>query len=409
MPHVRKREYITPSRDFELQYVEVIQRHHKRTPYNTNTFFKEDVTWDCTEGGQIHGGRGPRGPSADVSQIQWNSLNDQNNPWSTSVGPGFAGSNCQFPAITPEGLEDSRTHGQDLREVYASRLGLKSKHDPSQATIRVTNNVITSQVAAGLTKGLFPDTPLSDPVQVVVQQSGVDSLEPTYKCSPADSIRSAYTGNNPDWTKHLTAASSLFDKLDRVSGIAKDDTAGWHTSFDHYYDNLSAKQCHSKSLPCSTNDTSLCVSQDEANTVYRLGNYEYSFYFRDAVNSTAYSALHFGAWFVELKARLEGKIHGSNRLKYYHNIGHDGSMAPLMGFLQIDKMVWPGMGSEAVFELYKNSKRNGGYFIRVLWSGQPMNTSTPLGRLDMIPVEKFFDYIDTMVGSGAELFAACNP
>jgi hypothetical protein len=37
-----------------------------------------------------------------------------------------------------------------------------------------------------------------------------------------------------------------------------------------------------------------------------------------------------------------------------------------------------------VFELYK--KQNA-YFLRVLWGGQPMKTSTPMGTLDMIPVE----------------------
>ena len=29
MPHVRSREYIVPSPEYELRYVEVIQRHHK--------------------------------------------------------------------------------------------------------------------------------------------------------------------------------------------------------------------------------------------------------------------------------------------------------------------------------------------------------------------------------------------
>jgi hypothetical protein len=29
-----------------------------------------------------------------------------------------------------------------------------------------------------------------------------------------------------------------------------------------YYDNMSAKQCHGKSLPCNVNATSQCVSQD---------------------------------------------------------------------------------------------------------------------------------------------------
>lgn len=43
MPHVRAEEYQTPQEGYDLVYVEVIQRHHKRTPYASNTFFKEDT------------------------------------------------------------------------------------------------------------------------------------------------------------------------------------------------------------------------------------------------------------------------------------------------------------------------------------------------------------------------------
>lgn len=42
MPHVRSEEYQVP-RGHDLVYVEVIQRHHKRTPYASNTFFHEDI------------------------------------------------------------------------------------------------------------------------------------------------------------------------------------------------------------------------------------------------------------------------------------------------------------------------------------------------------------------------------
>ena len=42
---------------------------------------------------------------------------------------------------------------------------------------------------------------------------------------------------------------------------------------------------------------------------------------------------------------------------------------------------------QVVFELY--SAQNTEYFIRVLWGGQPMKTSTPLGVLDMIPLADF--------------------
>ncbi|KAJ6606452.1 phosphoglycerate mutase-like protein [Mycena vulgaris] len=404
MPHVRAREYKTPSHEYTLEYVEVIQRHHKRTPYASNTFFKEDVSWSCTGEGPIHGAKGPSGLSSDVTEIQWQAYRNTQNPWTNSVGPGFVDTTCQLPQITTEGLADSHIHGSDLRSVYASRLGLGQRLDPSIAQIRVTNNDITSQVAGGLVKGLFPGT---DNAAVIIQSSTYDSLEPVYSCPTADSIRSAYTSGSTNWTIHLTAAASLYAKLESVSGIAAADTAGWHSSFDHFYDNMSAKQCHGKNLPCSVNDTSLCVTQDEANTVFRLGNWEYSYYFRDAPNSALYSALHYGAWFLELRAHLAAAVAGQSKIKYFHNIAHDGSVSPVLGFLQIANMVWPGMGSEVVFELYKSKKQNA-HFLRVLWGGQPMVTSTPMGTLDMIPVETMLEYIDSMVGSGSDLYAACH-
>ncbi|KAI5827055.1 phosphoglycerate mutase-like protein [Schizophyllum commune Tattone D] len=398
MPHLRAEEYATPPGEYELKYVEVIHRHHKRTPYASNTFFKEDVEWQCEGEGVVHYVKSPSGPGADPAVIQWNAFTDDQNPWTSSVGPGFVGTNCQLPQITAEGLQDSYQHGVDLRSVYADIFGWNDTLDTETVKIRVTNNVITSQVAGGVLRGLFPG--VSD-VQVHVQPEGIDSLEPQYPCAAADDVRAAYTtgDNGTEWQDHLNATAPLFAKLDAVSGVEQEDDAGWHTWFDHYYDNLSAKQCHGKSLPCSVNDTALCVTQEEANEVYRLGNWEYSYLYRDAANSTLYSALKYGAWVLELRAHLEGAITGES------TVAHDGSISALLGFLQISKMVWPGMGSEIVFELYEKS---GEHFIRVLFGGQPLETSTPLGTLHLIPVEMFIDYIDSMLGSGSELYAACQ-
>lgn len=210
--------------------------------------------------------------------------------------------------------------------------------------------VITSQVLGALLAGMYPLAELGS-YKALVQPSSYDSLEPTYSCPAASTIYNSYTGSNPAYQAHLLAAKSLYKKLDSVSGISSPDTAGWHVSFDHYFDNLSAKLCHQKKLPCSLNDTSICVTQAEANEVFRLGNYEYSYFWRDAPLSIDYSRLHFGAWFVELRAHLEGSMNGSDPMLYRHNVAHDGSIAPLLSILQISEMVWPGMGSEVVFEL----------------------------------------------------------
>lgn len=182
------------------------------------------------------------------------------------------------------------------------------------------------------------------------------------------------------------------------------------------YDNLSAKQCHQLPLPCSVNSTDTCVSQDDANTIYRLGHYEYAYRWRGAANSTLYSALKMGAWFTELRAHLQTAAEGGSKLKYLHkyvlrvrwadgSFAHDGSISPVLGLLQIAYPVWPGMGSEVVFELWQNED-DAAHYVRVLWSGQPLQTSTPLGTLDMVKLEDFDAYLEDTIP--ADLVAACQ-
>ena len=90
---------------------------------------------------------------------------------------------------------------------------------------------------------------------------------------------------------------------------------------------------------------------------------------------------------------------GSSGIIYRHNVAHDGSMSRLLSILQIEKMVWPGMGSEVVFELYS---KGGCYFVRVLWGGQVLKSANPsLGLMDMLPVASLLTYIDGLVGKMA--------
>jgi len=91
-------------------------------------------------------------------------------------------------------------------------------------------------------------------------------------------------------------------------------------------------------------------------------------------------------------------------VKYRHNVAHDGSIARLLSILQIEVMVWPGMGSEVVFEVYKDSTNSSEYYMRVLWKGQVLRSSNPsLGVLDMVPLDTFLGYFDGLVGVDASL------
>ncbi|KAF2709532.1 phosphoglycerate mutase-like protein [Pleomassaria siparia CBS 279.74] len=413
MPHVRPEEYPVADEEYRLEYVEVIHRHHKRTPYASNTFPKELSSWNCSDEGLFYYGRPLDAASNSSATTYWSVYTTDSNPFAPT---GFNGT-CQFPQITKEGLDDSWQHGKDLYNVYHDLLRFLPDEMGDQVTYRVTNNVITSQVAGMLIEGMYKPS-ATTPLRI--QPSSIDSLEPAYSCPAASTLSSSYgvgsTASN--WTAHLTAAKPLFSTLDAISGVASDST-DWHKSFDHYYDNLSARQCHAKPLPCNINDTTTtttttttkCVSQEQANKVYRLGQYEYSFIYRDSPQSLKASIGSYGVFVSELAQNIRDRISdGSNPVIYRHNVAHDGSVSRLLSILQVEHMVWVGMGSEVVFEIYskkgdgekKKKKKKKKRYLRILWGGQVLESSNPsLGRVDMLDVDVFLGYVDGLVGKRA--------
>ncbi|KAF2110199.1 histidine acid phosphatase-like protein [Lophiotrema nucula] len=396
MPHVRAQEYPRASQEFQLEYVEVIHRHHKRTPYASNTFPKESYSWSCSDEGLFYYGQ-PLQPIGNASaSTYWSVYTSESNPFAPT---GFLGT-CQFPQISKGGLDDSWQHGKDLYGVYHDILHFLPSDIGDKVNYRVTNNVITSQVAGMLVDGMFAP---SKTVPLRIQPTSVDSLEPAYTCAAASTLFSSYgVGSTAaNWMAHLSAAKSLFDSLDAISGIAF-DSVDWHKSFDHYYDNLSARQCHAKPLPCNINDTSKCVTQEQANEVYRIGQYEYSFIYRDSPQSLQASTASYGVFLAELAQNIRDKISGKSPVIYRHNVAHDGSVSRLLSILQVDVMVWVGMGSEVVFEIYSKKRRSNKKYIRILWGGQVLTSSNPsLGKVDMLDVDVFLAYIDGLVGKGA--------
>lgn len=114
---------------------------------------------------------------------------------------------------------------KDLYEVYGKMLDFLPESSGITTAFRVTSNVITSQVAGGLIKGMFGS---SAETPVLQQYDSIDSLRPGYSCGYADSVRGAYQGNNPGWTEHLDQSQQLFSKLDAISGVSPSDS-GWHS------------------------------------------------------------------------------------------------------------------------------------------------------------------------------------
>ena len=410
MPHVRPEEYEIPSSDYKLQYVEVIHRHHKRTPYASNAFPVEPYPWDCPDAGLFYYGQPrPETPSSNHSvHTYWDVYASHTNPF---FAGGFNGS-CSFPQITKEGLDDSWQHGHDLAGVYGSLLGfLPATYSNTTTAFRVTNNVITSQVAGMLIDGMFGPQTSADNIPLLIQPPTTDSLEPTYPCPAADDlaakIRNTTVGS--EWAEHLTRSAALFAKLDRISGVSPDDP-DWHESFDHYFDNLSARLCHQNPLPCNSSlpeGEQQCISQAQADAIFRAGEYEYAYTWRVNPLSLPAAAAGYGVWMAELAGNIHAAMEGTSEVRYRHNIAHDGSVSPLLAILQVDEMVWPGMGAEVVFEIWVKEDKGS---LRVLWGGKVLKSSNPsLGVMDMVPLETFLEYVDGLVGKeGSKVVELCK-
>ncbi|KAJ6015653.1 hypothetical protein N7540_010244 [Penicillium herquei] len=311
--------------------------YYKRTPYAANTFPVEVSPWHCNnEALFYYGANLPTHGSKSSAKAYWNVYNSSSNP----LVPEDLKEH-----ITRGGLDDSWQHGHDLYEVYHDLLRfIPEKYDPNLVSFRVTNNIITSQVASMVISGMFGGEQAQQNFPLLVQPASIDSLEPAYPCLAAARNFSAYGAgsSDPGWTSHLKAASDLFNNLDTISGVSPTDS-GFHTSFDHYFDNLSARLCHAMPLPCNASNPSLCVTQATADEVFRLGQYEYSYLYRDAgARTLEYTTSKFGIWIAELAQNLRHAIPATDPaitdnstnsgIRYRHNIAHDGSVSYILSW-----------------------------------------------------------------------------
>jgi len=111
----------------------------------------ESYGWNCDDEGLFYFGQPKSGRRSAHTYRQ-----GYISPTNPFVPSGFLGT-CQFPQITAEGLEDSWQHGKDLYEVYHDLLGFLPDNVNDYITFRVTQNVITSEVAGMVINGMFGD------------------------------------------------------------------------------------------------------------------------------------------------------------------------------------------------------------------------------------------------------------
>jgi len=167
---------------------------------------------------------------------------------------------------------------------------------------------------------------------------------------------------------------------------------------DHYFDTFSTRECHGHSLPC--NSTGACVTPEDAQRVYSIGDWEYNYIWNMAENATMYNQLTFGVMFDELAQNFKSFQSGDEPYKLRLYVGHDGSMIRLasgLGFGKDAPLRWPAMGSEIILEVWCTETME--HFVRVIREG------TPAPQLQWVALNDFIEILEQQVAN--DIYQTC--
>ncbi|KAF7424379.1 hypothetical protein PC9H_009686 [Pleurotus ostreatus] len=385
-PHVNAAHYSSP-KNAKLEYVNVVIRHHKRTPdnlYPQESQLNPPSGWDCTDFHQLMFPQGGGQVDRQTSNPTWH-------PFARKIWNGT----CDQGQLTRQGFEDAIKHGRDFWNLYHQKLHFLSSVNEHDVVIRTSTEPRTQHVASGLLFGMDPST-AGKVFPIHTQPSPIDSLPPRYSCPRADRIRSAYQ-SVPAWSDHIHANQDLQDKLDATLGTP--GLSDWSFWYDHFFDTFTSRTCGGHTLPC--NATGVCVAEADARRVFAIGDFEYNYIWNAAENSTTYNQLTFGVFFQELLQNFQQFKSGAETHKLVFFVGHDGSMIRLasgLGFGKIKPLRWPALGSEIVMEVWRTSQK--ARFVRVLHEG------TPVDGLEWLPLDAFISLLAEQVP--ADIFTACG-
>lgn len=324
-------------------------------------------------------------------QIYEASYTDPANPFVRDYVKGT----CQYPQLTVGGLLDGYQHGKDLWSVYGEILSFLPDCPDEATWFRSSSNPLTQQTAGGVLRGIWPH--YREPVAIHLQAEAIDTVDQSFECDYRDTVLSDII-SSPTWKAQLKVIAPL---LNQISPLTQNDSE-WTETFDHLCDNFQARLCNGYELPCNVNESSECVTREQANEAFRAGDWEWNYYWRSSPNATAYIQTTAGLFIGEMLHRFESVEAGTNTIKYEHDFLHDGDVGPLAGALGITALRWPGMGSNLAFELWKTEA--GSIYARVLYSGQPIETV--YGMLDWIALSRLTDILRPFVPS--DVVALCS-
>jgi hypothetical protein len=364
MPHPSEGLYSLPSPvanqsvQAELVYLEYLQRHQRRTPYNilpsgevsestqplldakANAYKNQEYHCDDIRP-YLFAATSAESPLSVPVYAQ--SYTDPANPFVAT----YVNGSCQYPQLTIGGLLDGYQHGVDLWNIYGEKLHfLPTIPDQNKVWFRSSSSALTQGTAGGVLRGIWPDYQGS--LKLHQQASSIDTVDQSFPCPARSRLLSAIQSTD-QWDEHLDVTQTL---RERLATMFNANISSWLSTADHFADNFQARLCNEYHLPCRHLNESDCVTPTEAYDIFRTSDWEWNYWWRRHPSSARYIQLTAGLFIGEILGRLGAAGRGESSLVYSHNFVHDGDIGPVLGALGVQALRWPGMGSNIAFEVW---------------------------------------------------------
>ncbi|KAL3476644.1 histidine phosphatase superfamily [Aspergillus californicus] len=400
MPHPHVDSYSLPrpvanqSVSAKLVYLEYLQRHQRRTPYNILPG-GENQEYNC-DAIHPHLFAAPAGQGPDPMHVYAQTYTDPTNPYLAN----YVNGSCQYPQLMIGGYLDGYQHGRDLHAVYSKKLGLIPEllnENDRTVFFRSSSAALTQGSAGGVLRGLWPD--YMGPLPLHQQASSVDTVNRGFSCPARDTIL-AQIQSTAEWNDHLDVTAGLRNKLANM--FDAQDSSAWLETWDHFADNFQGRLCNGYDLPCRLQDLSQCVTKQQAYEVFRAGDWMYNYWWRTNPKVTEYIQVIEGMFIAEIVRKFEAVQDRRSEVVYSHTFAHDGDIAPMLGALGIRALRWPGMGSNVAFEIWETDESE--FYSRVLYSGRTIETVH--GVLEWIPLSSLIDILKVFIPE--DIVALCG-
>jgi hypothetical protein len=131
----------------------------------------------------------------------------------------------------------------------------------------------------------------------------------------------------------------------------------WQVSFDHFFDVLRSRKCNDKVLPCNRINQSFCIEEQDAQTVFKIGNWETNY----LVNDSEVVRVAVGGLLSEIWNQIDPN--NTNGTLFSEFSAHDGTLLFLLSSLGALDGEWPPYSSHLIFETYVSVDDSSSSFI----------------------------------------------